>query len=298
MRKISKSGMSFSLLAGFLWSLFPVISTLSFVDISPLTAAAFTTLFATVFFGVVVTVKGEWKMPSKAVMQNIAIACVLLGICYYVCTYIGLSLTTPGNSAIVGLSEIFFSYLFLSVFQKHEKLVRNHVIGSILMIAGVLFVLLPSAGEFRSGDIIILIGGMLPPFGNLAMQRARKEVSSSFIMFWRSLAGSIAMFILVFALGETITLSHVSSALPWLLFCGFVLMGFSKILWIEAIHRLPITQTISIVSIQPLFTLFFAYVMLQQQPEWMQLLSLPPLALGMYLLTKKHGVEKEALEQV
>jgi drug/metabolite transporter (DMT)-like permease len=68
---------------------------------------------------------------------------------------------------------------------------------------------------------------------------------------------------------------------------GFFLMGLSKILWIEAIHRLPITQTISVASIQPLFTMFFAYILLHQAPEWVQLLSLPPIAGGMYLLTKK-----------
>ncbi len=290
--------MWFAIVSGLLWSLFPVIATMSFHDISPLAAAAFTTISATIFFGIVVTTKGEWHVPSKQTMKHIAIACVLLGICYYVCIYIGLSQTTPGNSAIIGLSEIFFSYLFLSVLKKHERLVRNHVIGSVLMVAGVLFVLIPSAGEFHRGDFIILLGSMFPPFGNLAMQRARKEVSSSFIMFWRSFAGSIAMIILMFAFDGAASLASIKLSLPSILFCGFVLMGFSKILWIEAIHRLPITQTISIVSIQPLFTLFFAYLFLSQQPEWTQLLSLPPLALGMYLLTKKRGVEKEALEEV
>lgn len=298
-RTMFRSGMPLILLSAFLWSSFPVLTQVALRDLPVFTIAAATTFFSTIFFFSLLLFDRPRRTPlSLACKKNIVVACVTIGIGYYIFSYVGISLTTPGNAAIVMLMEIFFSYLFISVLGRHEPLVKEHVLGAVLMIAGALFVLVPSAGEFRIGDFILLFGSMLPPLGNLAMQRARKEVSSATIMFWRSLTSTVALGILAFAFEGVPSLANLRSALPAILIGGFVLLGFSKILWIEAIHRMPITQTISVASIQPLFTMLFAYLLLRQAPEWAQLLSLPPIAAGMFLLTRKKALPREALEEV
>lgn len=298
MTKRSLSGMPFILVAAVLWASFPVLTVVAFQSLPVFTAAALTTLCSTLFFLCVLLWKPQKKKVSRQCMRDIAFACITIGCFYYTLSYVGISLTTPNNAAIVGLSEIFFSYLFISVLTKHERFIWSHVLGALLMVAGVLFVLIPSARELRLGDFIILVGGMIPPLGNLAMQRARKEASAAYIMFFRSLTGAITLGILALIFDPLPSASALWSALPAVLIGGFFLMGLSKILWIEAIHRLPITQTISVASIQPLFTMFFAYALLHQAPEWVQLLSLPPIAVGMYLLTKKPALPAGALEEV
>lgn len=291
-------GMPYILLSAVLWASFPVLTAVALKTLPVFTAAALTTLCSTLFFLVLLFLQPQKQRPSKRCIRDIAFACVTIGIGYYVFSYVGISLTTPGNAAIVMLMEIFFSYLFISVIGKHEPFVLSHVLGALLMISGVMFVLAPSANGFRTGDIVLLFGSMIPPLGNVAMQRARKEVSAAYIMFFRSLTGTVTLGILAFVFDGVPTQDALFSALPAILVGGFLLMGFSKILWIEAIHRLPITQTISVASIQPLFTMFFAYVLLSQAPEWVQLFSLPPVALGMYLLTKKPALPAQALEEV
>jgi len=291
-------GMPYILLSAVLWASFPVLTAVALKTLPVFTAAALTTLCSTIFFLVILFLKPQKKMPSQRCIRDIAFACVTIGSGYYVFSYIGISLTTPGNAAIVMLMEIFFSYLFISVIGKHEPFVLPHVLGALLMVSGVMFVLAPSVHGFRTGDIVLLFGSMLPPLGNVAMQRARKEVSAAYIMFFRSLTGTVTLAILAFIFDGVPSQAGLMSALPAILVGGFLLMGFSKILWIEAIHRLPITQTISVASIQPLFTMLFAYVLLSQTPEWVQLLSLPPVALGMYLLTKKPALPIGALEEV
>ena len=294
-----RSGLPYILISAVLWASFPVITAVALKSIPIFTVAALTTACSTLFFLLMLVFERKTtKKPSRRCIRDIAFACASIGICYYVCSYIGISLTTPGNAAIVMLMEIFFSYLFISVIGRHEPLIMSHVLGAILMVFGVLFVLAPSAQGFRSGDIILLFGSMLPPLGNVAMQRARKEVSAAYIMFFRSLTGAVTLAILAYIFDGPPSLSSLRAALPAILGGGFLLMGLSKILWIEAIHRLPITQTISVASIQPLFTMLFAYVLLHQAPEWVQLLSLPPIAVGMYLLTKKPLTAPEALEEV
>ncbi len=280
-------GMPYILVASVLWASFPVLTIVALKTLPVFTAAALTTFCSTLFFLFLLVLTPQKQKLSKSCVRNIAFACVTLGVAYYIFTYVGISLTTPGNAAIVMLMEIFFSYLFISVIGKHEPLIPAHVFGAILMVTGVLFVLVPSARELQLGDFILLIGGMIPPLGNLAMQRARKEVSAAYIMFFRSLTATVSLGILALIFEGTPTVAAIIPALPAIVLGGILLMGVSKILWIEAIHRLPITQTISVASIQPLFTMFFAYIVLHQAPEWLQLLSLPPIAVGMYLLTRK-----------
>lgn len=291
-------GMPYILLSAVLWASFPVLTAVALKTLPVFTAAALTTLCSTFFFLTLLFLQPQKQKPSRRCIRDIAFACVTIGIGYYIFSYVGISLTTPGNAAIVMLMEIFFSYLFISVIAKHEPFVVSHVLGALLMVSGVMFVLAPSANGFSTGDIVLLFGSMLPPLGNVAMQRARKEVSAAYIMFFRSLTGTVTLALLACVFDGVPTQAALFSALPAILVGGFLLMGFSKILWIEAIHRLPITQTISVASIQPLFTMFFAYVLLSQTPEWVQLFSLPPIAVGMYLLTKKPALPAEALEEV
>ncbi len=298
MKQRHVGGMSYILLSAVLWASFPVFTVLALKTLPVFTAAALTTLCSTFFFLFLLLLKPQKNKPSKRCIRDIVFACVTIGIGYYTFAYVGISLTTPGNAAIVGLMEIFFTYLFISVIGKHEPFIFSHVFGALLMVFGVMLVLVPSVHGFRSGDIILLVGGMLPPLGNLAMQRARKEVSAAYIMFFRSLTSTVTLGILAAIFDGAPSADAILSALPAVLIGGFLLMGFSKILWIEAIHRLPITQTISVASIQPLFTMFFAYILLRQSPEWMQLLSLPPIVVGMYLLTKKPTIDSSVLADV
>lgn len=280
-------GLPYILVSTVLWASFPVVTLMAMRTLPIFTVAALTTFCATLFFLFLIILKPQKRTPSRSCVRNIVFASISIGVFYYIFCYVGISLTSPGNAAIIMLMEIFYSYLFISVLGKHEPLVKAHVIGAVLMVIGVLFVLVPSAQSLRLGDFILLIGGMFPPLGNLAMQRARKEVSSAYIMFFRSLAGTVSIGILALIFDGVPTVAMLWPALPAIILGGFFLMGFSKILWIEAIHRLPITQMSSVSSIQPLFTMFFAYVLLSEMPEWVQLLSLPPIAVGMYLLTKK-----------
>jgi drug/metabolite transporter (DMT)-like permease len=293
-------GIHFALLSGVIWSLFPVITTLSFTTIPALWAAAIGTAFSTIYFLGVLVVRGQWKRSvSRECRQQILTACLLIGVGYYTALYIGIHLTTPGNAAIVSLMEIFFSYLFISIIGKHEAFNARHVLGAAFMVAGSLFILVPSVtGGVHAGDVIIFFGSMLPPLGNLAMQRARKEVSAAFIMFWRSLVGSAFLMMFAYVWQGPLHFGELRSSLPVLLLTGFVVLGFSKILWIEAIHRLPITQTLSIAAIQPILTMLFALLILGSKPQLMQFLSLPPMIIGMVLLMKKDASFKTALEEV
>lgn len=105
-------------------------------------------------------------------------------------------------------------------------------------------------------------------------------------MFFRSLVGAGVFLLLALLLGESFSTSAIRDALPVLLVNGLIVLGFAKILWVEAIHRLPITQTISLSMIYPLLTMLFAFLMLGEEPTWIQFSAFVPMAIGMWLLTR------------
>ena len=72
-------------------------------------------------------------------------------------------------------------------------------------------------------------------------------------------------------------------------------MGFSKVIWIESIHRIRISKTISLSSVSPSFTLFFAFLILGDIPTVWQLIGIVPMLLGVYVLTRPSKLEQTAL---
>lgn len=261
-----------------------MITVASFRTMPVFLTAALSTFASAIFFASLLTVQRGWRWPPRRCMHDILIASFIIGVAYYAIFYLGFKYTTAGNGAVVALMEVFFSFLIISVIRKHDPLIPSHVAGAGMMLAGALFILIPRTAGWHGGDLIILCATAIPPLGNMAMQRARKEASAAYIMFWRSFISSLFLFFLFFLFEKAPSSSALVSILPLTLVTGMFVLGLSKIFWIEAIHRIPVTKTISLVSIQPLFTLLFASLFLHETPTIVQLFSFFPMAIGMFLL--------------
>jgi drug/metabolite transporter (DMT)-like permease len=278
-------GEFYALLGALLWSLFPIITTLALGVLSPLQAIAICSLLSAVFFAIVLTLRRTWRVPSRQCLRDLIIATVLLGIIFYVGIFVAIKYTTPGNAGILLLMEVLFSFLTLNLFTQHEPFVLPHALGGACMVLGVLVLLLPKASGWHLGDLIIIAATAIPPLGSVAMQRARKEVSAEFIMFFRSVVSGTVLLLISLAFDPLPSLAVLTPGfLMVLLINGILLFGVSKILWLEAINLLPITKTISICSITPFFTLIFSSMILDEQITRFQLLSLAPIIIGMALL--------------
>lgn len=268
----------------FLWGLFPVITVLSLSAISPLASLGLSTSFAVLFFGLIITIKGKWKeIKNKESFKDILLATLFCGILYYFLYFIGLKYTTAGNASIIALTEIFFSFLLFHIWKK-EYISIFHILGSSLMIVGAVIVLYPNFSHFNFGDILILIAAFLAPFGNFFQRKARKNVSSESILFLRSLI-SAPVIIFLAILTKNFNLAHLNySLILFLIINGFFILGLSKILWLEGIHRISVTKANALNSLAPVITLIFAWIILHNQPTKFQLLSFLPMFFGILFL--------------
>jgi len=271
-----------------IWSLFPIITILSYSSLSPITSLGWTTGFAAIFFAIMLTIKKRWSdIKNISALKDILLAVFFIGICYYSLMFIGIKNTSPGNVSIIALAEIFFSFLFFNIWKK-EYINKKYIIGAILIVIGAVIILFPQGLSFRKGDIFILIATMFAPIGNSFQQRARKKISTEGILFIRNLIVFPFFFGAAYLLKETATFPEIKSSLLFLIINGIMLLGLSKILWIEAIHRISVTKAISVSSISPIFTLIFSYFILKEVPTSWQLLSFIPMFFGVILLTSKN----------
>ncbi len=280
-----RKGEGLVLLSSFLWSFFPIIAVLSYAVLPSMHSLAWSTLCAAIFFGIVVVVRKKWEeLKDPLLWRYGCLIALFLGILFYAFVFFGLKFTTPGNAAILGQFQILTSFLLFNVLRK-ERFSREYMFGSILMVVGTGIVLANGFSGIHMGDLFILASTVFGPFGNLYQQKAREIASSETIMFLRSLLSVPPIFLFAYLLQGAAPLSAVQTALPFILIIGVVLLGIQKTIWIEVLHRLPATKAVALDSMNPFFTLLFAWIILAQAPTTWQLSALVPIVLGILFLT-------------
>lgn len=285
-------GEIFMLFDNSLWALFPIFVILTVSNVPAIFAAALSTLFAAVFFAILITIRKQWgEIKVKKALKDILIMTALIGVLFYVLIFIGIEQTTAGNASIILLMEVFFTMVILGLWKKEKQTIKS-VGGGILMMLGAFFVMFKGGFQLNQGDILILLATAIPPIGNYYSQRARKLVGSNMIMFVRSLVAGFVILGIAFIIEQPPSLIDIQDSLLNLFITGFVILGLSKIFWIEAIHRLSITKAISLSAYAPAFTLIFAYFILGDVPTLWQILGFFPMVIGVYLITEIKNYKK------
>ena len=283
-----RAGELFVIAETFLWSLFPVITILTFGTLTPLYTAAISTLIAALFFAVVLTAKRQWHhLLRRQAWRSMLLTSLIVGVLFYACVFMGLRYTTAGNASILGLMEVFFSFVILGVFLRHEPVLPLHLLGGVLMVIGAGLILLPGMDDWQQGNLLIISATFFAPWGNRYAQKARRMVSAEAIMFCRSVIGGLSLLLFASFFEAVPSWEALRASTSFLLVNGILLLGLSKVFWLEGIARLPITKAISLGSLAPASTLVIAYLVLHEQVTATQVLGFLPIAFGVYLLTKR-----------
>lgn len=271
-------------------SWFPILSIFSIALVGALYSFAFSMTIATIIFiTLVLYQKKVSELFQKNARKDLLLTTFFINL-LFILVFTGLQYTTAGNMAVIIFLQLLFSYLYFNILGD-DKLSLLHSIGAVLMGIGALSILIPDDLSFNKGDLIILIAAALAPFANLYQKRARSYVSSETILAFRNIVGLPVVVSLAFFTEPLPTVEDLNSALPYILAIGILVLGLSKVLWIEALHRISITKISAMLALAPLFTLIFAYYTLNEVPDLRQVLGVIPILIGGYLITKP---EREA----
>ena len=280
-----RKGEIYMLLLSVLESWFPIFSLFSIALIGAMYSFAFSVSIATIIFlALVVYQKKIPELLQEDARKDLLLTTFFINL-LFILVFTGLQYTTAGNMAVIIFLQLLFAYLYFNVFGSH-KLSPMHTAGAIVMSIGAFTVLIPNDLSFNKGDLIILIAAALAPFANLYQKRARTFVSSESILAFRNLVALPVIFGIAYFSEPLPTADKLLEAAPYILAIGILVLGLSKILYIEALHRISITKVSAMLALLPLFTLIFAYFALTEVPSLRQVLGIIPILIGGYLITK------------
>ena len=209
---------------------------------------------------------------------------ILIGVIFYGLNFIGFQHTSAGNGSIILMMELFFTMGILR-WWGGEYLSPAQVVGAILMLVGAVLVLFQGTFVPQKGDLLLLAATVFPPLGNFYAREARQFVSSSVVLFCRSVLSAGFLLLAALCVNGVPLIGDLQHSFPYLLINGFVLFGLSKLLWLETIHRIEISVGLALGAVTPAFTLLYANLILGDIPTAFQLWGLLPTMAGIVLLT-------------
>ena len=265
----------------------PVLGKLSYASITPIYSIAFCTLIASLFFAVVLTIRGTWKdVFVREIWPELAAMTVLIVVGFYGCMFVSLHLTSATNVAILSRFEILTTILLLGIISRHERVTAGRAAGAVLVLTGVVVALFAGATRPNLGDLIMIVGTFFTPFGNLFQQRSRDRISGEAVYFFRSLFGGLLLLVIAFVFEASPNGVSLRMALPFLLAAGILVFGFGKLFFVEALHRLPITVAIPLGALSTIVTIAFAAAVLDEPVRLYHVLALLPIFAGIMLLSR------------
>lgn len=266
-------------------SWFPILSISAMKYIGALHTYMYSLLIALVFFILLMYKRNRFiELKNKEAYKDLLLTTFFITT-LFTFVFIGMQYTTAGNMAVIIFLQLLFAYLYFNILGK-EKMDTMHLAGALIMGIGAIIILFPEELSLNKGDLFILIAAMLAPLANLYQKKARKFCSSETILGFRTVVGLPFIILLAIIFEPSVSYENFSLALPYLLFIGIVIYVVSKIMWIEALHRISITKVSAMMGLVPMMTLLFAYFYLDEVPQMRQMIGIFPILLGGYLLTK------------
>lgn len=266
-------------------SWFPILSLFAIPLIGALYSYSLVIAIATtVLLSILVWKKQLYQLVNPEAQKDLLLTSFFITL-LFILVFLGLKETTAGNMAVIIFLQLLFSYLYFNVFGS-EKMTPLHSWGALLMGIGALVVLFPEEISLNRGDWLILAAAAVAPVANLYQKRARRYVGSMAILTYRNLAALPVVVLLAWWFEPLPEFQKFEAALPYIAAIALLVYVAAKILWVEALHRISITKVSALTAVLPIFTLFFAYLVLNEVPSLRQLAGIVPILIGGYLITR------------
>ncbi|MBF6058845.1 DMT family transporter [Thiomicrorhabdus heinhorstiae] len=281
-----RKGEIYALSLTFLEGWFPIFASFSVAVLGGLHSYFYSLIVASASLGIWWIIRGNVKqILVHEAWFDLAMTSLFIT-SLFALTFVGLAYTSATNVAILLFLQILFSYLFLGR-KEQEKLNRLHLIGAIFMTFGALLVLFRGEMKLQFGDLLVLLAAMIAPIANFYQKKARARVSSETVLLVRSVVSLPFVYLLAVWLEPSPSWQEIQSQFLWLFLTGFTTLSIAKILWVEAIHLLPITKVNALFAFSPLMTMGLAYLVLNDVPTLSQILGMIPILVGGYLITRR-----------
>ncbi|MCJ7579670.1 MAG: DMT family transporter [Candidatus Aminicenantes bacterium] len=291
MEKYKKFGLSdvLMLLAILLWSINFSFVKVALREFTPLGFNGIRLLFASLLLVFFLFVSREnfrilktdiWKFVALGIVGNTA---------YQMLFIHGINLTTASNTSIIIATTPIFIAL-LSLFLKHEKLNWASWAGILISFVGFYFVLskqpgsLSLNGKGAQGDLMILLGTLCWAVYTVFSLPLLKRISPLKLTLFTMVSGTA--FFLPFCVKDMIQIPYSQiSFKAWasLAFSGLFALSVCYVIWYASVKRVGNSRTAIYDNLVPIFTIFFAYFLLDERMSLLQGVGTLVILGGVYL---------------
>jgi drug/metabolite transporter (DMT)-like permease len=253
-----------------IWALNLSLIKLALKEIPPIPYNGIRLLFGSLFLVLwLLKTEGNLSFQKEHIFKIILLSITGYTL-YQYCFIEGIALTTASNTAaIFGISPIMIS--LFSVFFKHERIKPIAWFGILLGFAGVYLTISGKSGGFHfnlknlKGDLLILLAVVLWAYYTVSARPLLKFYSPLKFTTLTMTIGSLLFF--PFSFKEVIHLDYSTvsiSAWLYLAYSGMFGLGVGLIMWFYSIKKVGGSQTAVYSNIQPVFSVFFAWLILAE----------------------------------
>jgi drug/metabolite transporter (DMT)-like permease len=200
----------------------------------------------------------------------------------------GLKQTTAGDTSLLANGETVFSILF-ALLLFGEKLNTKVYLAIILILAG-LFIVTTNLKfdstilNLNSGNILVIGATVLWGLDNNISKIITRHMEIARVVQLKSLVGGGILLIVVLAGGLPLTIQY-NQILP-IIIVGVLGIAFSLFLYLQAIKKIGVAKSSSILSLSAVFGLAFAGIFLAEQISHYQLIAIIVMFVGVYMMYK------------
>jgi drug/metabolite transporter (DMT)-like permease len=275
----------------FLWSSAFAAAKIAVRDCPPLTLLTIRFLIAGALMLGLAAASGRWKLPSGRDLAALVLLGALNNALYLGLSWSGMTTVSSAFTAVlISTNPLLIGVLAGPLLG--ERLNWRKLLGLCLGLAGVALVLrsrLTGMQEDLHGTLLVT-GGLVALVAGTLLYKLLKPTSGLWTSTGiQSLAGAAAL--LPFALAtESLGDARLTASLIWSMAYMIVAVSMGGYyLWFMILGRASATSASALHFLMPPLGLLFGWVVLREPVSWLDLLGIVPIALGIWLATRRAG---------
>ena len=238
---------------------YPIAGKLAVGHLSPTVLMLFATGIPIICYIPYLTKNKLWSVLFD---KKLALHLAGVGFCSsafpFLCMMIALNYTTPANTSILNQTELLYSLLLTYIFLG-ERPTKKQLLGTVLILTGVVFILL-GANKFTmqlKGDILVISTAWIFQIGHILAKKLPPNLPEHFITAARAFYAFIFTIPLTYLL--TFLNIHPYIDFSWqtivcVLFMGIAFYIYGNYLWYIAIRRMDLSKATVLILTYPVFT--------------------------------------------
>ena len=238
---------------------YPIVGKLKAGHISPTVLMLFATGIPVLCYIPYLTKHKMWKtLFDKKIALRLAGLGFFSSAFPFLCMMIALNYTTPANSSILNQTEVLYSLLLTYIFLG-ERPTAKQIVGTIMILAGVIFILM-EANKFNfqmKGDLLVICTTWMFQVGHILAKKLPPNLTEHFITAARAFYAFIFTIPLTYLLtffDINPTMSLCWQTLISILFMGVAFYIYGNYLWYIAIRSMDLSKATALMLTYPVFT--------------------------------------------